>query len=64
MPSKLKRSETYLIGFNFYEDGTMNAIAGTKTPGQDEVYIHRTYDGDDAYELYRMVYDRYGASSQ
>ena len=51
--------ETYLVGFNIYNKrGTiMNAVIGTKTPGQQQVFIHKTLDSDQARVLYDILKD-------
>ncbi len=51
--------ETYLVGFNIYRKrGTIvNAIIGTKTPGQQQVFIHKTLDSDQAKVLYDILKD-------
>lgn len=51
--------ETYLVGFNIYNKrGTiMNAVIGTKTPGQKQVFIHKTLDSDQARALYDILKD-------
>ena len=51
--------ETYLVGFNIYDKrGTvMNAAIGTKTPGQRQVYIHKTLEGEEARKLYELIRD-------
>lgn len=51
--------ETYLVGFNIYNKrGTiMNAVIGTKTPGQQQVFIHKTLNSDQAKVLYDILRD-------
>lgn len=51
--------ETYLVGFNIYNKrmSVMNAVIGTKTPGQQQVFIHKTLDSDKAKVLYDILRD-------
>lgn len=51
--------ETYLVGFNIYNKrGTIiNAVIGTKTPGQQQVFIHKALDSDKAKVLYDILRD-------
>lgn len=51
--------ETYLVGFNIYNKrmSVMNAVIGTKTPGQQQVFIHKTLNSDQAKVLYDILRD-------
>lgn len=54
----MDKVETYLVGFNIYDEcGTMNAVIGTKTPGQKQVYIHKALEGEEARKLYELIRD-------